>query len=211
MGPGDCSPLFRSPQATANWAASRPPTEPPMQASTVRNATGRELAETETEEQRMPGQEHRTRPRIVAGADGSPSSMSALRWAIRQAGLTGATVDAVMAWHYPIATGGYGWTPVTMEQGYNFAEIAEKTVADAISATLAAGIDAAGSDVRVRAQVVEGNPARALLDAAAGAELLVVGSRGHGGFTEALLGSVSQHCVQHAPCPVVVVRGEGAT
>jgi nucleotide-binding universal stress UspA family protein len=46
-----------------------------------------------------------------------------------------------------------------------------------------------------------------LLDAAAGANLLVVGSSGHGGFTEALLGSVSQHCVQHAPCPGVVIRG----
>ena len=154
----------------------------------------------------MAAQENENGPRIVAGVDGSASSLAALGWAVRQAGLTAATVDAVMAWHYPIATGGYGWAPVTMEQGYNFAEIAEKTVADAIGATLVAGID-----VRVRAHVVEGNPARALLDAAVGADLLVVGSRGHGGFTEALLGSVSQHCVQHAPCPVVVVRGEDAT
>jgi ABC-type bacteriocin/lantibiotic exporter with double-glycine peptidase domain len=57
----------------------------------------------------MPRQEHRTGPRIVAGVDGSPSSLSALRWAIRQAGLTGATVDAVMAWQYPAAADGYGW------------------------------------------------------------------------------------------------------
>jgi nucleotide-binding universal stress UspA family protein len=53
---------------------------------------------------------------------------------------------------------------------------------------------------------VEGNAAQALIDAAAGAELLVVGSRGHGGFVEALLGSVGQHCVQHASCPVLVIR-----
>ncbi len=59
----------------------------------------------------------------------------------------------------------------------------------------------------MRARVVEGNPAQVLLDAADGADLLVLGSRGHAGFTEALLGSVSQHCVHHAPCPVVVIRG----
>jgi nucleotide-binding universal stress UspA family protein len=144
-------------------------------------------------------------PRIVAGVDGSPSSLSALRWAIRQAGLTGATVDAVIAWHYPAAAAGYGWAPIGMEQagGFDFREISEKIVADAVSTTL----DPA-SDVRVRALIAEGNPAQVLLDAAAGADLLVVGSRGHGGFAEALLGSVSQHCVQHASCPVVVIRGQ---
>jgi hypothetical protein len=57
----------------------------------------------------MPGQEHMARPRIVAGVDGSPSSMSALRWAVRQAGLTSAAVDAVIAWHYPVVASGYGW------------------------------------------------------------------------------------------------------
>ena len=55
--------------------------------------------------------------------------------------------------------------------------------------------------------VIQGNAAQVLLDVARDADLLVVGSRGHGGFTGALLGSVSQHCVHHAPCPVVVVRG----
>jgi nucleotide-binding universal stress UspA family protein len=63
------------------------------------------------------------------------------------------------------------------------------------------------SHVRVRAQVVEGGAAMALLKAGDGAGLLVVGSRGHGGFTEALLGSVSQHCVHRARCPVVVICG----
>ena len=60
----------------------------------------------------------------------------------------------------------------------------------------------------MHARVVEGNPAQVLIDASDGADLLVVGSRGHGGFTEALLGSVSQHCVHHAHCPVVVIRGQ---
>ena len=138
----------------------------------------------------------------MAGVDGSPSSLSALRWAIGQAGLTGATVDAVIAWHYPAAAGGYGWTPMGMEGSFDFKENAEKILADAISRRRP------GSDVPVRARVVEGNAAQVLLDASDGADLLVVGSRGHGGFTEALLGSVSQHCVHHAPCPVVVIRGQ---
>jgi nucleotide-binding universal stress UspA family protein len=144
-----------------------------------------------------------TVPRIVVGVDGSPSSQPALRWAVRQARLTGGTVDAVMAWEYPSAIGGYGWAPAAMIDDWDFAEIATKALADAIG-----GVVNADSGVSVRPLVVEGNPAEALLDAAAGADLLVVGSRGHGGFAGALLGSVSQHCVHYAPCPVAVIRGD---
>ncbi len=90
--------------------------------------------------------------------------------------------------------------------GYDFRENAEKTLADAISVAVDPG-----SGVPVRPLAIEGNPAQVLLDAARGADLLVVGSRGHGGFAEALLGSVSQHCVQHASCPVVVIRGQDGT
>jgi nucleotide-binding universal stress UspA family protein len=139
--------------------------------------------------------------RIVAGVDGSSSSLSALRWAIRQAGLTGAAVDAVIAWHNPASRGGYGWATAGPGQNYDFQEVAAKTLEEAISSALEQT-----SDVCVRTQVTEGHPARILLDASGGADLLVVGSRGHGGFAEALLGSVSQHCVQHASCPVVVIR-----
>jgi len=150
----------------------------------------------------MPARENPVSPRIVAGIDGSESSASALRWAIRQAALTGAAVDAVIAWHYPdLASSGIAVGAV--EPTYEiFRENAEKIVADAISST----VDPA-SDVQVSARVAQGHAAQVLLDASAGASLLVVGSRGHGGFAEALLGSVSQHCVQHALCPVVVVRG----
>jgi len=151
----------------------------------------------------MPALEHRTGPRIVAGIDGSPSSISALRWAIRQAGLTGATVDAMIAWHYPVSAGGYGWAPTGMGTTFDFKEDAEKVLAAAIGTACEPG-----SGVSVRARAVEGNAAQVLLDASDGADLLVVGSRGHGGFTEALLGSVSQHCVHHAHCPVVVIRGQ---
>jgi len=150
----------------------------------------------------MAAQENPVSPRIVAGIDGSESSASALRWAIRQAGLTGAAVDAVIAWHYPdLASSGMAVGAVEPTYGF-FRENAEKIAADAISST----VDPA-SDVPVSARVAQGHAAQVLLDASAGASLLVVGSRGHGGFAEALLGSVSQHCVQHALCPVVVVRG----
>jgi len=139
--------------------------------------------------------------RIVVGVDGSESSRAALAWAVRQAALTGATVDAVHAWHIPVTYGyGYGYAMVLPVPDL------EKLAGRVIDKAVAEVADLA-SGVEIRAVTVEGNPARALLDAAKDADLLVVGSRGHGGFTEALLGSVSQHCVHHADCPVVVIRG----
>jgi len=140
--------------------------------------------------------------RIVVGVDGSQSSKAALAWAIGQAELTDASVEAVMAWEYPISFAGVGYAPIGSVLGTDFAENAEQMLGAAISET----VDQA-SKIKVSATAREGNPARILLEAARGADLLVVGSRGHGGFTEALLGSVSQHCVYHAQCPVVIVRG----
>jgi nucleotide-binding universal stress UspA family protein len=140
--------------------------------------------------------------RIVVGVDGSEPSRDALRWAITQAGLTGAAVEAVIAWHVPsLAAAGYGWAPVEILNTPEYSESAQKVVTDVVSNIA----DPAGT-VPIITKAVEGNPARVLLDAAQGAQLLVVGSRGLGGFTEALLGSVSQHCVHHAPCPVVIIR-----
>jgi len=140
-------------------------------------------------------------PRIVVGTDGSPASRAALRWAVRQAELTGATVQPVIAWQYPVATGGYAWAPVAVLDSTDLREAAEKVLAEEIAEVLGAR-----TDVRVQPTATEGSPAQVLLDASAGADLLVVGSRGHGGFAGALLGSVSQHCVHHAKCPVVIVR-----
>jgi nucleotide-binding universal stress UspA family protein len=138
--------------------------------------------------------------RIVVGVDGSAPSKAALAWAARQARLTGATVEAVIAWQYPAT---YGCTmPTAPEINYNYEEIAAKVIADTI-----AEVRGQDDQVKIISRVVEGNAAQALLDVSAGAELLVVGSRGHGGFFEALLGSVGQHCVHHATCPVVVIRG----
>lgn len=142
-------------------------------------------------------------PRIVVGVDGSPSSLEALRWAVRQAEATGGTVQAVIAWQYPsaIAGGGFGWAPLGILEPPDYAEIAQKVLAQAI-----ATVDAPGRGIRISTLVREGSAAPVLIDAAADADLLVVGSRGHGGFAGALLGSVSRHCVQHARCSIVVIR-----
>jgi len=143
--------------------------------------------------------------RIVVGVDGSPTSREALTWSMRQAELTGAAVDAVIAWHNPAVIGGMPHGPVAVLEQSAFGEFAATTLSDSIRG--AAGED---SPVSVNPVVRQGNAAQVLLDAAKGADLLVVGSRGHGGFARALLGSVSQHCVHHAPCPVVIIRGESA-
>jgi nucleotide-binding universal stress UspA family protein len=138
-----------------------------------------------------------TENRIVVGVDGSEPSKAALAWAIRQAILTGALVEAVIAWEPP-TTYGYAFPAVA---GVDFGKNAEQAVTEAI-----ADVAEAYEPVTIKATVVYGNAAKALLDASKGASLLVVGSRGHGGFVEALLGSVGQHCVHHATCPVVVIR-----
>ena len=136
---------------------------------------------------------------ILVGVDGSDSAKAALAWAVRQAGLTGAEVDAVTAWQIP-ATYGYGYAMAMAIPDL------EKVACEMLDEAIA-GAAAAAPDVRIRPVVVQDNAARALLSTAKGADLLVVGSRGHAGFTEALLGSVSQHCVHYAECPVVIIRG----
>jgi nucleotide-binding universal stress UspA family protein len=143
--------------------------------------------------------------RIVVGVDGSKSSKQALAWAIQQAELTGATVEAVIAWRYPIAFAGAPYAPIGSLMDTDFAGTAERVLSAAVSETT----DPSGP-VKVSSTVREGNAPQILIEAADGADLLVVGSRGHGGFTEALLGSVSQHCVHHARCPVVIIRGSAA-
>jgi nucleotide-binding universal stress UspA family protein len=133
--------------------------------------------------------------RIVVGVDGSASSEEALRWAVRQSRLTGQPVDAVIAWDYPV---NYGVAEVhEFDWQGDSAELLQKTVTNVLTE----------DDARlVRQRVVHGHAAKVLLDASADADLVVVGSRGHGGFTGMLLGSVSQHVVAHATCPVVVVH-----
>ena len=133
--------------------------------------------------------------RIVVGVDGSDSSLEALDWALEEARLRSGQVQIVTAWHYPIIGDAAG----KAEDHESFGDKARSVHADALRRASEAGVPVTG-------EVAEGHPAEVLLKAAAGADLLVVGSRGHGGFAGMLLGSVSSHAVHHAHCPVLVVR-----
>ncbi|MFE7607041.1 universal stress protein [Streptomyces celluloflavus] len=142
--------------------------------------------------------------RIVVGIDGSQSSQHALRWAVRQAEMTHSVVNAVIAWECPPLYGSIGWSEGPRELAAHLKEQARTTLDETITKVVGAR-----NAAKVETTVAYGTAAAALLEAARDASLLVVGSRGHGGFTGVLLGSVSQHCTQHAPCPVVIVRGHG--
>jgi len=136
--------------------------------------------------------------RIVVGVDGFECSTAALRWAIHQAKLTGAVVEAVTAWHVPAGT---GLSPGAEMPDY--ADDARAVLTEAI--TEMCMVD---PEVEVRPHVVEGRAGPVLVARAEGADLLVVGSRGHSGLAEAMLGSVGQFCVHRAACPVVIMRGK---
>lgn len=136
--------------------------------------------------------------RIVVGVDGSPAADAALTWALEQARRTGDQVQPLHAWQYPEIGELLSLNPFELQH--------DELQADA-ARVLREALERVGPHVDVDIDPVlgAGRPAALLLDAARGASLLVVGSRGRGGFAGLLLGSVSQHCVQHAPCPVVVV------
>lgn len=134
--------------------------------------------------------------RIVVGVDGSPASVHALQQAVDLASALSAEVVAVHTWQVT-----YGATELSMMPSIPVPELQEG--AERALATVIGSVDAHG--VAIDPVVVEGDPASTLLDAAQGADMLVVGSRGHGGFVGLLLGSVSHKVIQHAPCPVLVV------
>jgi len=137
--------------------------------------------------------------RIVVGVDGSRSSNDAVAWAARQADLTGSTLELVTAWEWPMTYG----APIAFPPDYDPAAGAQKVLDIAAAAVLAAH-----PGVHVHTAVEEGHAAVVLVSASEGAELLVVGSRGHGEFVGMVLGSVSEHCVSNAHCPVLVLREE---
>jgi nucleotide-binding universal stress UspA family protein len=140
-----------------------------------------------------------TTERILVGVDGSSGAVHALRWAHGLAARLEATLVVVLAYRHEEMVGppGARWPVHTRE-------VVAGEAHDDLTSALA---EAIGDDtsVKVEAEVVYGQPARVLLDRAATADLLVVGSRGRGGFRGLLLGSVSQQCVTQAPCPVTVV------
>jgi nucleotide-binding universal stress UspA family protein len=137
------------------------------------------------------------RPRIVVGIDGSDSSREALRWAARLATVLGADLDAVSAWEL---TSAYGWS--ALPPLYSPHSEVEKVLTDTVDQVFGADRPAG-----LRLRVLEGPAAARLIGASADAVMLVVGSRGRGGFAGLLLGSVSAKVAEHASCPVLVVHG----
>ncbi|GHF94680.1 universal stress protein [Streptomyces filamentosus] len=138
--------------------------------------------------------------RIVVGVDGSEPSLKALKWAAGQAALTGDELHAVISWEYPAS-----WA--TLMPGVPLEFDPERLARQILDQSLEQALTPEQAAAATRT-VVGGNAAQALVDQAKGAELLVVGDRGYSGFKAAVLGSVSSNVTQHAPCPVVVVRGE---
>lgn len=143
--------------------------------------------------------------RIVVGIDDSAGSKAALRWALSTARSVGGEVKVVHAFESSVAWIDVGTkaAPQMAEHDQHEAEALARRVVDEV-------LDLADADLRgvpVSVHAVRGHPARVLLDETGDAELLVVGSRGRGGFAGVLLGSVSQRVAQHAVCPVVIVPG----
>jgi nucleotide-binding universal stress UspA family protein len=141
---------------------------------------------------------------IVVGVDHSEGAKVALRFALEEAKLRQAKLHAVHAWQFS----GYVSSPAISNstRGFDAALDEHRRAAEAkLEATLREAIPDAGK-VEIEHRVVEGAPGAVLVEESRGADLLVVGSRGHGGFTGLLLGSVSQKCAHHAACPVVIVR-----
>lgn len=136
---------------------------------------------------------------IVVGVDGSDASVDALRHAIAQARLTNGSVDAVIGWQYP-----YQYGVEFYGEELDWGKVAMATLESAL-AEVSAEL-AADPSVAVTPRVLQGHPAEVLVGASAGADMLVVGSHGHGGFLGMLIGSVTKHVTAHARCPVLVVR-----
>ncbi len=134
--------------------------------------------------------------RIVVGVDASEESKEALRWAANYARSTGADLDVVHAWH---VSDEHAWLQ-SLPPPANPTDVARKALAAVVDEVVTP------DTVQVRSAVLEGHAAQVLVKAAQGAEMLVVGSRGFGGFDGLLLGSVSGHCATHAPCSVVIIR-----
>ncbi|MFH9350554.1 universal stress protein [Kitasatospora sp. NPDC017646] len=132
---------------------------------------------------------------IVVGVDGSEPARAAVRWAARLAGLTGGPLEAVAVWDFPSLLGEHGLVPPALD-GFEPERRAAEILAEAAGACA----------VPLRRRLKAGPPGPALVAAATGAALLVLGNRGHATAPDAPLGTVAQYCLHHASCPVVIVR-----
>ncbi len=144
--------------------------------------------------------------RIVVGVEGSGGAEAALQWAIQEARLRDAVVEVVTAYlpTYVPAAPDFGFVPL---DSVDLVEEIRKMQAEVIE-TVTADLDTSG--VEIRRTLLKGRAADMLIQASDGADLLVVGDRGRGGFRGLLLGSVSHQCAQHAMCPVVIIRRDMA-
>jgi nucleotide-binding universal stress UspA family protein len=145
---------------------------------------------------------------IVVGVDDSAGARQAVRFALEEAKLRGATLRAVHAWQFGYlgVAGIEGALPAAGGDLHEFRAAAAATLDATLRETIPEAVH-----VEVDRHVVEGAPAEVLVEESRRADLLVVGSRGHGGFARLLLGSVSQQCAHHAECPVVIVRSRADT
>jgi nucleotide-binding universal stress UspA family protein len=142
---------------------------------------------------------------IVVGVDHSAGAKAALRFALEEARLRQATLRVVHAWQFGYigaTTGLEGALPAVGGELEDFRRGAEAALEETLK-----DVGADNDGVAIERRVDQGTAAAVLVEESRGADLLVVGSRGHGGFAQLLLGSVSQQCAQHAFCPVVIVRG----
>jgi nucleotide-binding universal stress UspA family protein len=162
------------------------------------SASRRAMTNRRTTDRRIDMTTHTTpTARIVVGVDGSPASIQALRWAMAQAELTSANVQAVLTWETPGQAGFDIYSAVV-----DWADLARRTLEIALKEA------GDGAPLSIETLLLQGHPAKVLVDVSAGAQLLVVGSRGHGGFAGLMLGSVSKYVTAHASCPVLVVRDQ---
>jgi nucleotide-binding universal stress UspA family protein len=138
---------------------------------------------------------------IIVGVDGSDDSINAYRWALDEAKVRNAEVSAIFAWELPMIG-----IPGAFDRDELEAE-GMKFLNDLLNS------QQNGNGVTVHRVVAQGDPSTSLIEACkrTGAEMLVLGSRGRGGFGGLLLGSVGQECASHAPCPVLICRAGGET
>ena len=137
---------------------------------------------------------------VLVGVDGSPESVEALRWAARAAELRKTSLTVVHAWLPPVTAGYYAGVDMT---------IMEKAARALLDECLQEALSDAPPSLPVRDELMLGGPAHTLIEASRGKDLLVTGARGRGGFAGLRLGSTSDQCVNHAYCPIAIIRGTG--
>jgi len=142
---------------------------------------------------------NQSKAHVVVGVDGSESSKTALRWAAKLAPALDASIEAITAWEYPMMLGWEGGIPDWWRPDEDSTKILQETLDEVFGSAKPAGMIQG---------IRQGHPTTVLLEASKNASMLILGSRGHGGFVGLLLGSVSSTCAEHAKCPVLVVHGE---